>query len=402
MSSKANIAAVHTDFRLYWPSRLVALGEAVASRGGKLSVIEVAGKGSPYSFDATSGKDSGIAWTQLFENRPMEEIEASEAVSGIMDRLDALDPDVVLAGSIAFPSGAAATRWCTKHRRPLVVFDDARLDDVPRPGYVDWVKRQVYSHVDAIVVPAPSHDATYRHFGFAAERLFHGVNAVDNAFFGSGRATPVENLPPSPFLLCVGRQIPIKNCALLLKAFMAIAEQPESRAWNLVFVGEGTEHDTLTKLAGALHGKRVHFVPFNSQEKLSWYYQAASAMVLPSLRETWGLVVNEAMAAGLPVLVSNRCGCAETLVHDGENGFVFDPERIESISESLLKFFALDRAKRSVMAERSRAIVADWGLERFCQGMLAASGYVQSHGKRKGSLAGRIIMEFWNGRYRPV
>lgn len=134
-----------------------------------------------------------------------------------------------------------------------------------------------------------------------------------------------------------------------------------------------------------------------------YYYHAAAALVLPSLYgETWGLVVNEAMASGIPVLVSRKCGSSETLVRDGVNGFLFDPDNIRSIEQTLLKFFLLDVDSRVDMGNASRRLIDDWGLERFCQGMWDAVSFAQSHGKRKGTLAGRNIVNYWNGRYCPT
>lgn len=403
----ARIAIVHTDFRLYWPSRLRSLSDFLARKGITLFVVEVSGQGSPYSFAGGSVDDSGIAWTRIFRDQRMEEIDAAEAVRAVCDKLDDLAPDVVISGPIAFPSGAASTRWCTRNGKPLVVFDDARLDDVPRPWYIDWIKKQVYSQVDAMVIPAASHDSTYRYFGLGQQQLFYGVNVIDNHFFASPDAAAAPCLPDffkaSRCLLCVGRQIPKKNWKQLLEAFRNIAGHTEASGWSMVFIGDGTEHEALLGIAGDLLDQRVHFLPFKTQEELVYYYHAAAALVLPSLYgETWGLVVNEAMASGIPVLVSRKCGSSETLVQDGVNGFLFDPDNIRSIEQTLLTFFSLDVDSRVDMGNASRRLIDDWGLERFCQGMWDAVAFAQSHGKRKGTLAGRNIVNYWNGRYCPT
>lgn len=401
------VVIVHTDFRLYWPSRLRQLNHYLSLKGVELYIVEIAGKGSPYSFDVATAPVGELRWFQLFTSRAMEEIGAGEAVDAVIQKLDELDPDVVIAGPIAFPSGSAAARWCSRKKRPVVVFDDARLDDVPRPWYVDWVKRQVYSLVDAMVIPAPTHDSTYRYFGFQKGQLFYGVNVVDNTFFsrhgetaGFSRQEPFLQFS---FLLCVGRQIPKKNWKKLLMAFRNIAGNLHAVAWSLVFIGDGPEHGELVALAGDLLDRQIFFVPFRQQSELVHYYHKASALVLPSLfGETWGLVVNEAMVAGLPILVSEKCGCAEALVKDGENGFVFDPDSQEEIEGVLERFVALDSGSRREMGDVSRNIIADWGLERFCRGMWDAVVSAQVKGKRRGTLAGRIIIRFWNGRYCPA
>lgn len=403
------IAIVHTDFRLYWPARLRMLNSFLADRNIELFIVEISGKGSPYSFASSSGSDSGLRWTRLFESMKMEAIDAGDAVDAVCRKFDELQPDAVIAGPVAFPAGAASVRWCSRRRIPLVVFDDARLDDVPRPFYVDWIKKQVYSLVDAMMIPAPSHDSTFLYFGFRQERLFYGVDVVDNDFFSSGAVS--DGVQPgtgdvfsaAPFFLAVGRQVAKKNWKMLLAAFMQAIGNPAMNGWSLVFIGEGEEHAELVELSGGLHGSRVHFLPFRSQQELTGYYRQASVLVLPSLQgESWGLVVNEAMASGLPVLVSRKCGCAEALVHDGDNGYLFDPENLNGIACTLVKYAGLDDMQRREMGLASQRIIAEWGLDRFCRGMWDAVSFACANKKRSGSFAGRRIISYWNGRYRPT
>lgn len=404
-----SIAIVHTDFRLYWPARLRRLNDFLAGKGIGLFIVEVAGKGSPYRFASDPGADSELCWIQLFGSRNMEDIDGAEAADAVCRKLDELRPDAVVAGPVAFPAGAAAVRWCSRKGVPLVVFDDARVDDVPRPFYVDWIKKQVYSMVDAMVIPAPSHDSTCLYFGFRQEQLFYGVDVVDNDFFASGANASLREPEVghpffnAPFFLAVGRQVVKKNWKQLLVAFMQAIGNPALAEWSLVYIGDGEVHAELVELSGALLNARVHFLPFRSQQELLSYYRYASALVLPSLYgESWGLVVNEAMASGLPVLVSEKCGCAETLVHDTVNGYVFDPEDLSGIERALVRFAGLDDAQRREMGMASRRIVAEWGLSRFCQGVWDAVSFAHTKGKGSGSFAGRRIIRYWNGRYRPT
>jgi glycosyltransferase involved in cell wall biosynthesis len=95
-------------------------------------------------------------------------------------------------------------------------------------------------------------------------------------------------------------------------------------------------------------------------------YASADAYLQPSLSESWGLAVNEAMASGLPVVVSGRCGCHEDLVQEEVNGFVFDPERPEDLSRALERLWAA-RDRWQKMGEASRDIIARWGLNLFAR-----------------------------------
>jgi glycosyltransferase involved in cell wall biosynthesis len=120
-----------------------------------------------------------------------------------------------------------------------------------------------------------------------------------------------------------------------------------------------------------LHG-HVLLPGFKQYPDLRAYYGLASAFVHASTTEPWGLVVNEAMASGLPVLVSNRCGCAPDLVRDGVNGFTFDPGNVEQLAHLMLKVSTLNY-QLSTFSVASRRIVASWGADRFASGLHQAA-----------------------------
>jgi glycosyltransferase involved in cell wall biosynthesis len=120
-------------------------------------------------------------------------------------------------------------------------------------------------------------------------------------------------------------------------------------------------------LAGA-----VRLPGFIQYEALPSYYGLAGAFVHASTSEQWGLVVNEAMASGLPVLVSERCGCAPDLVEDGINGSTFDPHDVEELAGLMQRVAAMTDQRRLAMGRAGQRIVADWGPERFADGLMRA------------------------------
>lgn len=392
---------VHTDFRVYWPARLAAAREFFRLRNAQLEVVEIAGQGSPYAFAGRSG--AADWWQCLFPESSMEQLKPAAATRAVCAALDRLSPDVVFAGALAFPSGAAALRWARQRGRGVVIFDDARQTDVPRRWWVNAVKRRLYALADAWLLPAPSHAADYEAWGVARERMFFGVDAVDNDFFLSrseaARREAIRwrqelNLPQR-FLLGVGRQVPKKNWGRLLEAWRAASLE----GWSLVLVGNGPERPQLEALASG----NVLFRDFASQEVLAVYYGLASALVLPSLHgESWGLVVNEAMAAGLPVLVSRQSGCAATLVELGSNGWLFDAERVEEIVAALQACGSCAGSELERMGQRSREIIANWGLSRFCEGAWAAAQFALEKPRSFPCGLNRWLINRWNGRYRPT
>ena len=390
----------HTDFRIYWPARLHVLHQFLMQRDIDFQTIEIAGRGSPYSF-APSKPKQPYYWHCLFPDRNMEEITSTVASNALTKKLDELNPDIVFAGAIAFPSGAAAVRWGMKRSRKVIIFDDAKLEDVLRSYLVNWVKRKVYSGVDAILCPAPDWQETFRYFGFSKQQLFYGLNVVDNGFWLREETSTFEK-PGFDYFLTVGRQIRKKNFITLLHAYNQYANKSD-KPLHLVFIGDGPENIELKRLSQEYKLEHyIHFLPFLSQNELKHYYRDAAFFVLPSFGETWGLVVNEAMASGLPVFVSNQVGCASTLIREGVNGYTFSADKVDDLAALLLKASSIDDEQHERMRQKSKEIISEWGLERFCTGVYEAIQFVSGQKKRRPDVPGRIIIILWNGRYRPV
>lgn len=397
----------HTDLRLYWSKRLAALAAFLQKYNVEMWVVEIAGKGSPYAF---AHKSDPLACKSicLFPDRGMENLPPCVAAARVFQEFDHLSPDMVVAGAIAYPSGITAVRWARARRRPVVIMDDARVLDVPRPRFINWVKKRIYRNVDAVFIPAFSHASDYQFWGIPSERIFFGVDVVDNQFFAENALVAQRNATtirkqyglPSRYILGVGRQVPEKNWGILIQAFSKVCVGA-NQEWGLVLVGDGPEATSLRQLGAQVRGN-LRFLPFQSQGGLSALYGLAECLVLPSYGETWGLVVNEAMACGLPVMVSKECGCAETLVRDGYNGWVFDPQSPAELTALLRRFMNIPEKEKMQMGVRSREIIADWGIERFCSGAWAAIQACAGVKRSFVSLMDRAILALWKGRYRPI
>jgi glycosyltransferase involved in cell wall biosynthesis len=109
----------------------------------------------------------------------------------------------------------------------------------------------------------------------------------------------------------------------------------------------------------------VKFAGLKTSSETTPYYAFAKCFILPSTREPWGLVVNEAMASGLPVLVSERCGCAEDLVDPRRNGFLFNPTQDGDLTGRMMYMSTLDQSALDAMGRRSREIIAVYSPEQW-------------------------------------
>lgn len=394
------VVFVHTDFRIYWPARLKSLKEFLNQRNISLEIIEISGKGSPYNFAGNTNSGSPY-WHILFPDDEMEKISPDRARIKIEKKLDEILPDIIFAGAIAFPSGSTAVKWAIENKRKVIIFDDARLSDVPRSSVVNFVKKSIYRCVDSIFTSSSVMDDTYTYFGFSREQIFYGVTAVDNNFWNSDNQGN-NPLPCKDYFLTVSRQVPKKNLKMLMMAFNSYSKHvPNPKV--LVLVGDGPERASLEQYVVNNRLENVLFLPFTSQEELRTIYKNSLCFMLTSLYgETWGLTVNEAMASGKPVLVSDQAGCSTTLVKNGINGYTFSPSDAGELSGLMKKLHELSDDELKVMGNNSEMIVKDWGLNRFCSGVYDAINYVGSRVNRKTCVLARILLLFWKGRYRPT
>jgi len=141
----------------------------------------------------------------------------------------------------------------------------------------------------------------------------------------------------------------------------------------LVLLGDGPLRSSINNQLSTLNlQNHVPLPGFKQYPELPVYYGLASAFIHASTTEQWGLVVNEAMASGLPVLVSNRCGYAIDLVQDGRNGFTFDPYDVEALAQLMLRLTETPKHRLAEMGDASREVIANWGPVRFPDGLARA------------------------------
>ena len=296
-------------------------------------------------------------------------------------RLESLQPQVVVCVGYADREISQAMTWALERHIPLVTCSDSTFSDEPRSWLKERLKRRmVAAFASALVAGSRARDYMTG-LGLEAQRQFQPWDVVDNAYFANGaersRSDAVAlraglNLPRRYFL-CVARFVPKKNLLHLLKAYARYVSRAGADAWSLVLSGSGPQEAELrdsvvTSGLAAL----VHFPGFVQYPDLPTYYGLASGFVLPSVSDQWGLVVNEAMAAGLPVLVSAHCGCSSDLVCEGENGFVFAPEVVGALAACMERIAALPVAQLTAMGRRSREIVAAFSPVAFASGLNAA------------------------------
>ncbi|MEO1134666.1 MAG: glycosyltransferase [Cyanobacteria bacterium J06639_1] len=188
------------------------------------------------------------------------------------------------------------------------------------------------------------------------------------------RAIVISPSRRAPYFICLTRFLPRKNIPVLLKGYAAYRRAVGSdAARDLAICGSGAGLDDTRSLVRDLDlDQKVHLPGFVAYSALGDWYAQADALIHPALHEQWGLVLNEACAAGLPIISSRTVGAAAELVKEGENGYTFDPSSVADLDRVLQAFHALSATECDQMGDRSRAIVADFGPARFGNGFTRA------------------------------
>lgn len=369
------VAIIFDNFGPYHVARL-----QVASAGCNLLAIEVAGISATYAW-----KNESMAGTfkrvTLIEQATSGGVSRSELVGRLKRALEQFQPGVVVVPGWASPAAWGAMSWCVKNRVPMVCLSDSTEWDEPRVGWKEWIKRKLVGLFSSALVAGTRASDYLTKLGMPGERIFLGYDAVDNRYFNDraeeiracGEEARRQYGLPQDYFLASARFVEKKNLSRLLEAYALYRASCQMPApWSLVLLGDGPLRSVLEAKLDAL-GLRDHVMMpgFKQVADLPFFYAWAGAFIHPSTVEPWGLVVNEAMASGLPVLVSNRCGCAPELVNEGVNGFTFDPLHVEEMAQKMRQLAAADFL-REAFGKKSRKIVAGWGPERFARGLSQA------------------------------
>ena len=381
------VSVCFTNFGPYHLARLRALAEALGKTGDRLIAYELADAEERYPWARQTGAEPFIG-TTLFTGRALESISAVEARRGMTEALDRDRPDVVGVVGYARPESMAAIRWARRKARPTFLMSESQELDHPRTWWKEAIKRRRVRACSAGFVGGPRHRDYLVKLGMPPDRIALGYNAVDNAAFARwGEAARADTnsrdgLPGRPYFIAVNRFVAEKNLVALIEAFTQYrAHTAEADAWDLVLCGGGSgpgAAEVEQAIARSEVAGSIHRPGFLQGEELARRLAGAGAFVHPSRMEPWGLVVNEAAAVGLPLLVSERAGCVETLVPepatDGAaiSGRRFDPADVDELTTLLAWMASLGDVDRQAMGAHAARVVADWGPERFAVGAIEA------------------------------
>jgi glycosyltransferase involved in cell wall biosynthesis len=371
------LVLLFTNYGPYHIARLKATQILCQNRNWQIIPIELAITEQAYGWHRDELQE--YIYT-LSQDKPLEHQSSWFLIYKLWQALNHFQPQAIaIAGYDPLPM-LFALIWGRLHQRPCILMSDSKADRIyfyreenkirNRSPLKEHFKRYLVNQYAAALVAGSPHSRYLKGLGFK-KNIFYGYDVVDNSIFQSNDFTSLPKPLAEPFFLVVARFLPCKNLIRTVNAYahyLSSCDLP----WRLVLCGSGLQKEKILSEIKRL-GIKSHVIMTGNlkQKDLLCYYRHASAFILPSLQDSWGLVVNEAMAAGLPVLVSNRCGCFEDLVREGVNGFGFDPENQDQLTELMLKMSS-GEVDLEAMGQASLDHIQKYSPDYFAQGLQQA------------------------------
>ena len=405
------VAVIFHRFGPYHCARL----KAAAAGHCDITGIEVAAETQEYAWSATRGAE-GYSRLTLFPSGDTRTMSDKQISTRVENALQSCSPDAVAIPGWSDKGALAALRWCMETGTPPILMSESTALDEPRVRWREWIKERIVRLYSTALVGGQRHIDYLVEFGMPRDQIFTGYDVVDNEHFRQ-KAAEVRNQRsevrrkyglPENYFLASARFIKKKNLPTLIRAYAGYRQMKgdgdigqrttDNGPWDLVLVGDGPLKTDLCRLVSDLRlHAHVHLPGFKQYDELPVYYALAKAFVHASVTEQWGLVVNEASASGLPVIVSNRCGCVPELVQD--NGFTFDPMNQHELASRLSEMVSLSDDERERLGHASRRIATNLGPNRFGEGLKHAATMAIDLLRRKFRAFDRAIL-FGATRFR--
>jgi glycosyltransferase involved in cell wall biosynthesis len=421
MVDKPRIAVVFHHIGPYHHARLNAAANRLSVTG-----IEWSAKG--YDAWGTAEVPARYNKISLFREATDRYPGRDERRRAFWSALNQVKPDIVAVNGWNNFGSLAAANCCVDRGVPLVVMSESARQDEARTWWKEMLKRRIVDFYSAALVGGQRHVEYLVELGMPRDRIFTGYDVVDSAYFARG-TFEIRNSHlrrgyggqaafeirkkyglPENYFLASARFIEKKNLPRLIRAYAQYRGRSQGNGvtdpgyngdapWDLVLLGDGPLRATLnTQLSTLNLHSHVHLPGFKQYDELPVYYALANAFVHASTTEQWGLVVNEAIASGLPVIVSERCGCAPELVQG--NGFTFDPMDEHELASLLFKMAKLSDDERKRLGDASCRIAANFAPERFGEGLEQAAHLALSH-PSNGSLLGHVLIRLLSKMRAP-
>jgi glycosyltransferase involved in cell wall biosynthesis len=289
----------------------------------------------------------------------------------LIEHLQANDIQAVILFGYRYISYLRVIRYCRTNGIPVFVHNDSNIHGERNlSGAKRAIKSRLYrwwiAQVSGIMSMGEYGDEFFLQYGADPGRLYRVPWPVDEGFHSAVNEERLNQFhrkfhlaADRRYLLYSGRLVPDKRVDLLIDAFAALAaRRPE---WDLLIVGDGVLGDELRERVPEAIRSRVVWTGFLGGDEPALAYAAADVLVLPSDREPWALVIQEAMSAGLAVVASHVAGAARELIKDKRDGRIFTAGRLDELIEAVLE--VTDPARLQWYQQQSRCALVRWQQE---------------------------------------
>ncbi|MFY7829673.1 MAG: glycosyltransferase family 4 protein [Flectobacillus sp.] len=317
---------------------------------------------------------------ELIQDGILEEVPLKKRITGMLSAIQRFKPDVVNITGYYDLAFWVVLFYCKLNGIKTILSNESTAGDHQRKGFKEKLKAFFVRQFDGFFNFGTLSAKYMTELGARPHQLLVNKNCVDNqsirsiyknAYLNREQSQINQNLHQHNFIF-VGRLIPFKNLPVLMEAFQEALAQTKARNWGLILLGDGEQKVELEKIVSENGFKQITFLPSVGWKEVPTYLALADVLVLPSYSEPWGLVVNEAMACGMPVIVSERCGCAPDLVQNQRNGIIINPYSGKELANALASFMDgsysihdMGRVSEKIIEEYTPQIVAKEMYEGF-------------------------------------
>jgi glycosyltransferase involved in cell wall biosynthesis len=370
-SSKAlpEILFIWDQFGPYHMDRLEALGAALGSRAHVVG-IEVSATSGTYAW-AKTGAGQQFEKRTLFGTTPVEMLRTTDVARALAKEVSRPTVGAVFVSGYERPSHFLAAMIARRRGARTIVMLDSKYDDKPRRTWLETVKRALMAPYHGGFAAGRRSTEYLRFLGLRRRPITQGYDTVSLSRIRSEQPVVAPLAWEDRPFLAIARYVPKKNLQFLLHAYAEYRSAVGSEcARPLILCGGGPLEASLRATASTLQvDEAVTFSGFVGQGIVADLMRNALCLLLPSVEEQWGLVVNEALAFDLPVLLSKNVGAADLLVTDGGNGYLLDPHDRSGWSDAMQRL-GKDSALWRQMATCSHALAPLGDVARFVEGVV--------------------------------
>lgn len=373
------IAVFFDNYGPYHIARILAVYKKLQNSGWEVIGIEMVRSSTEYAWRSKIHHLPFPIHTVLPEvkNKKNDFLRSTQYLYRILEKIT---PDILLVSGYSQPAMLGALIWSRYRRKSAILLSASTENDFTRYPSKEKIKGWLINQYQAALVGGEPQKRYLMKLGMFKDSIFLGYNVVDNNVFNPAKISSLPCPLLKPFFLAINRFVSKKNLPFLIDTYAAYRHMLGESAWDLVLCGNGElQHQIDRQIHLLTLENYIHRPGFLQQDQLLPYLAHAKCFIHASTHEQWGLVVNEAMAAGLPVLLSNRCGCCEDLMIEGINGFSFNPNNSQELIDLMLKVSAgavdLDAMKQATLQH-----IQEYSPNYFAQGLIQAVNYVLAKG----------------------